>query len=201
MSNTERNSIHTKLDEFKDILAKTSTKSLDLLNPGLAREEVEEKLSDLPFQISPDAVELYTWSDGVHSYGVDKFIDPLEILPGAYYISLDQALYEFNEFYKLKDQCQEIFYQKYFDSFRFLSDHSDGGYSFGRIDSPSNGCIVNLCIHHEWELAYQSLEHLIDTAIECRRRGVFRNHDMPDFEMYFKIGAELNKDMDLWKGY
>jgi hypothetical protein len=74
-----------------------------------------------------------------------------------YFIPLEDALLEFDIVHGMRDELQAIFFEPYRDSFRFLTDWSDGGYSFGRTDLPSEGQIVHLCIHAPWRLAYRDL--------------------------------------------
>jgi hypothetical protein len=183
--------MRTKLDEFRNVLASTNPPVLDSLRPGLFRTQVETGLANLPFRISSDAIELYTWADAAPD-------ELFEILPGAYLIPFDRALSEFREIHPMHRAFDAIFPQRYRDCFRFLGDLSDGGFAFGRIDSPSKGSIVGLCIHAEWRLAFASLEKLIDTAIECYREGVFASSDMPDFDKYYEIGRRSNPDMEYW---
>lgn len=133
---------------------------------------------------------MYEWSNGIGSN--------LEILPGAYLFPLEIAFDQFGTLQSMKDELQRIFYQPYYDCFRFLEDYSDGGYAFGRIDSPSKGKIVGLCIHAKWQIAYNSLSDLLKTAIECYKRGAFDDPDMPDFKMYFRIGKEMNAPLKYW---
>ncbi len=180
------------LERFREVLASTDPDAAAKLQPGLARHSIEKLLSRLPFRITPDAIELYSWANG-------RFDDPLELLPGSYFISLENAIDEFDQLAPMRDELEDIFPQQYRDSFRFLSDFSDGGYAFGAVESPAVGAIVDLVIHHEWKLAFASLEKLIEAAIECRKRGVFRDDDIPDFELYYQIGRELNPEMETWK--
>ena len=147
-----------KLEQFREALAASDPHALTLLRPGLAPDQVEERLSRLPFNITPDAVELYTWADGT-------FEKPVEILPSGYFMGLDDALAEFEQLAPMQDELDAMFPQQYRDCFRFLNDFSDSGYAFGRVDSPSEGKIIDLCIHDKWRLAFESLEKLIDTAI------------------------------------
>ncbi|MHC4743497.1 MAG: hypothetical protein ACYS8Z_16410 [Planctomycetota bacterium] len=183
--------IRNKLEEFREVLAASG--AVGSLLPGLSRDEVEERLSRLPFEISADAIELYTWADG-------PFYDSVEILPGGYLIGLEQTITSFEKLAPMQDELDSIFPQQYRDCLRFLHDLSDGGYAFGRVDSPSEGKIIDLCIHDEWRLAFESLDKLLDTAIECRRRGVFRENDeICDFNLFYSIGRELNPGMETWE--
>ena len=179
-------------DELVAEIRRTNPITAPALRPGLAPDVVREKLASLPFQISPDAVALYSWADGSNG----KF----EMLPGAYFCSLDEALLHFNIRYSAKDQLQGIFFEPHFDSFRFLEDFSDGGYSFGRIDSPSEGQIVSLEIHAPWTIAFRDLAALLRTSIECYRQGLLcPDLDTADFVRYYELAGRMNPDMEAWK--
>jgi len=130
------------------------------LRPGLSLDLIQEKLANLPFRVSDDVIELYSWADGSDS--------AFELLPGGYFISLDEALVDCSMMQEMKDKLLKIFFEPYYDSLRFLSDWSDGGYAFGRIDSPSDGQIVKRCIHEQWAIAYRDLPALLSTAIARR---------------------------------
>ena len=179
---------------FEELVAevqRTSPATAATLRPGLPPELVKEKMANMPFQISADAVALYSWADGA----TGRF----EMLPGAYFIPLEEALLEFDIMHGMRDEMQEIFFQPYRDSFRFLTDWSDGGYSFGRTDSPSEGQIVDLCIHALWKVAYRDLTALLKTSIECYRRGVLSpDSDIADFKAYYELAARMNPGMENW---
>jgi hypothetical protein len=167
--------------------------SAESLRPGLSTEVAKQKLAGLPFQITPDAVALYTWADGADA----RF----EMLPGAFFIPLSEALAEFEEIYGIREELEQIFPERYRDSFRFLSDWSDGGYAFGRMDSPSQGQVVHRCIHASWLLAFHDLADLLKTSIECYRQGVMRSGaDLPDFRAYYKLAARMNPGLENWRG-
>jgi hypothetical protein len=179
---------------FEELLAeiqRASPIAAETLRPGLPPDRVKEKLAKVPFQISPDAVALYSWADGATA--------GLELLPGAYFITLDEALLHFELEHQMKDQLQAVFFEPYFDSFRFLSDLSDGGYSFGRTDSPSEGHIVRLCIHAPWRLAFRDLTAVLKTSIECyRSRVISPVSNTVDFKAYYELAARMNPGMEYW---
>ena len=177
---------------FEELVAevqRTSPATAATLRPGVPPEFVKEKMANMPFQISADAVALYSWADGA----TGRF----EMLPGAYFIPLEDALLEFEIVHGMRDELQEIFFEPYRDSFRFLTDWSDGGYSFGRTDSPSKGQIVCRCIHAPWKLAYRDLTALLKTSIECYRRGVLSS-DVVDFKAYYELAARINPGLENW---
>ncbi len=162
----------------------------NLLGTGLSKDEIDLHLNKLPFKISDDIYYLYEWINGTDYKA--------EILPSGYLLSLEEAVNQFETIYAMKEELQEIFYEQYFDCFRFLSDMSDSGYSFGSLEPPCNGQIIGLGIHHNSEIAFKNLSDLLETAIICYQRGVYRKDDIHDFELYFKIGKELNPDLKYW---
>ena len=173
--------------EAKRVSPSTAT----TLRPGLSRLVIEEKLATLPYKITLGAVSLYESADGADG--------PFELLPGGYFIPLEQALKEFNVFHKLAHEMDEE-EDPHRDCFRFLSDWSDGGYAFGRVDSPSKGRIVKLCIHATWLIGFSDLEHLLKTSIECYRQGIMRTDDRsPDFARFSQLAARLNPGYTVWQ--
>ena len=182
---------------FEELFAeiqRVSPTTAATLRPGLPPELVKEKVISMPFQISSDVVALYTWADGA----TGRF----EMLPGAYFIPLEDALLEFDIMHGMRDEMQEIFFEPYRDSFRFLTDWSDGGYSFGRTDSPSEGQILHLCIHAPWKLAYRDLTALLKTSIECYRRGVISpDSDIANFKAYYELAAIMNPGLENWTAH
>jgi hypothetical protein len=180
---------------FQELLAEVKRVNPSVaatLRPGLPLNSVRVELANLPYRIAPEAASLYEWADGADG--------PFQLLPGAYFIPLQQAMEEFNTFHAMNQELDEIFPQKYRECFRFLSDGSDGGYAFGRIDSPSKGRIVSMCIHAEWLIGFQDLEHLLKTSVECYRQGIMRSgDDLPDVDAFFKLAARLNPGLKAWQ--
>jgi hypothetical protein len=162
-----------------------------MLRPGIKRDAVEKKLAKLPYPITPDAASLYEWADGADG--------EFELLPSGYFIPLKQAMGDFKIDHEFAQDMDEE-KQPYRDCFRFLSDWSDGGYAFGRVDSPSKGRIVSLCIHEPWKIGFSDLEHLLKTSIECYRQGIMRSdHGLADFFKYYKLAARLNPGCKVWR--
>jgi hypothetical protein len=157
------------------------------LRPGLPRDVVEAQLATLPYKITPDAALLYEWADGADG--------PFELLPGGYFIPLAQAMKQFKVFDELAEDLDQD-EEPHRHCFRFLSDWSDGGYAFGRVDSPGEGRIVKLCIHATWQIGFSDLEHLLRTSVECSRQGVIESSD---FKRFHQIAARLNPAYHVWR--
>jgi hypothetical protein len=179
---------------FRELLAearRVNPATAATLRPGLSRDVVKKKLAKLPYRITPDAASLYEWADGADG--------PFELLPGGYFIPLKQALNEFKVFHKLMYLVDEE-EDPHRDCFRFLSDWSDGGYAFGRMDPPSKGRIVKMCIHETWLIGFADLEHLLKTSIKCYRQGIMRSDESsPDFSRFYKLAARLNPGYKVWR--
>jgi hypothetical protein len=161
------------------------------LRSGLERALVEKKLAKLPYQITPDAASLYGWADGADG--------PFELLPGGYFIPLSEAMRDFRVIHKVTRDIDEEEDPYRRDCFRFLSDWSNGGYAFGRVDSPSKGRIIKLCIHAPAEIGFSDLEHLLKTSIECYRRGIMQSDEMCNVVKFYKIAARMNPDCNVWR--
>jgi hypothetical protein len=181
---------------FRELLAevkRVNPSAAATLRPGLKRDLVEKKLAKLPFEITPDAAWLYEWADGADG--------PFELLPGGYFIPLKQAIDQCNELYELFLSIDEEDDPYRRECFRFLSDWSDGGYAFGRVDSPSKGRIVSLEIHAPAQIGFLDLEHLLKTSIECYREGIMESDDgIPDFFAYYKLAKRMNPGCTAWRG-
>jgi hypothetical protein len=179
---------------FRELLAeakRVNPSTAATLRPGLSRDVVEKTLARLPYEITTDVASLYEWADGADG--------PFELLPGGYFIPLEQAMSEFKVFHELAQEMDEE-EDPHRDCFRFLSDWSDGGYAFGRVDSPSKGRIVKLCIHETWLIGFTDSEHLVKTSIECYRQGIMRSADHPpDFTRFYKLAARLNPGYRVWR--
>lgn len=151
--------LQEKLKDYRILVKKYHPELHHNLQPGLSRSNIIELLSQLPFAISPDAIDLYSWANGVK----DKSID---LIPISYFMSLEEAIQQFNLLLPFQDEFENIFPQKFRRSFPFLSDHSDGGFGFGSTEDPCNSKIISYDIHSEWSIGFNSLSDLIETAME-----------------------------------
>lgn len=180
------------ISELLEEVRRVDPGAIEVVRPGVAPERAEQRFAALPYEISRDAASLYEALDCVEPL-------LLGILPGAEFIGFDRALQEFEEIHGIRDELEEIFPEPYRDCFRFLTDRADGGYAFGRIDSPSQGQIISLEIHAPCMLAFPDLEHLLKTSIECYRQGVIRPESgLADFHAYYRLAATMNPAMEKW---
>jgi hypothetical protein len=180
-------------DELRAEVTRVKPASAATLRPGLPSSAIRTELAKLPYQITPEAASLYQWADGADGQ--------LQLLPGAYFVPWRRAMEEFHIFHGMGEEMDAIFPQQYRDCFRFLTDWSDGGYAFGRVDSPSGGQIVSMCIHEEWRIGFKNLEHLLRTSIMCYRDGIIPagEDETPDFDRFYELAARLNPGVELWR--
>ena len=152
------------LEEYRAVIEQYHPELSNALRPGLPRELVIEKLSlCLHFPISEDAIQLYSWADGMSK------CNP-HVIPISFFMPLESAINHFETQVEVLEWAGAP--EKYGDSFKFLSDGSDGGYAFGSLDEPCNGKIIRYNIHDEWTIGFNSLSDLIATAIEAYKRGI-----------------------------
>ena len=169
------------LEEYRGVINQHHPELANALRPGLPRELVIEKLSlCLDFPVSEDAIQLYSWADGMSG------CKP-HVIPISYFMPLESAISLF--------ETQAGASEKYGDSFKFLSDGSDGGYAFGSLNEPCNGKIIRYNIHDEWTIGFNSLSNLIATAIEAYKRGLM-NEDGEWCSIQFSdLVEELNPEL------
>jgi len=180
--------------ELLDAVRRFNPDALKSLRPGLPLDFLKRRFATLPYEVTTDAMSLYALTDSLDW--------SFEMLPGGYFIPFGEAFGEFEQIHGIRHELEQIWPERYRDCFRFLTDKSDGGYAFGRIDSPTRGHIVSLEIHAPWLLAFRDLEHLLRTSIECYRQGVMRTDSgAPDFDAYYKLAARMNPGMEAWTAH
>lgn len=103
--------------------------SVEVLEPGLTYEEIEERVTELPFRLPKEVYELYQWRNGT-CYGEEDFAG---FFDGLAFISLESALQKYNELIEYanewaeKNWCDpnEIWSLNWFPLFYKEVDHED----------------------------------------------------------------------------
>ena len=67
--------------------------SVEVLEPGLTYEEIEERVADLPFCLSQEVYELYQWRNGT-CYDEEELA---RFFHGRAFLSLESALEKYEE--------------------------------------------------------------------------------------------------------
>ena len=155
------------LAEYRSVVEEFHPELAAAFCPGLSRDEIVEKLElTLHFPVSDDAIELYSWADGMDPGKCEPHVIPI-----SFFMPLQSAI----DLFEIQRGLAGNFPEKYEDSFQFLSDGSDGGYGFGSIDEPCNGRIIRFNIHDDRTVGYNSLGDLFETAIEAYKTGLLED--------------------------
>lgn len=70
---------------------------VSLLQDGLSRDAVERKTKDLPIKLPSELLELYSWRNGTR-VPKGSVLNDLHLLPGYYFLSLEDAISSYNAF-------------------------------------------------------------------------------------------------------
>ena len=175
------------LEEYRAVIEQYHPELSNALRPGLPRELVIEKLSLCRhFPISEDAIQLYSWADGI-----DLSKGEPHVIPFSFFMPLESAINLFET-----QVCEGAgASEKYGDSFKFLSDGSDGGYAFGSLDEPCNGQIIRYVPHDEWIIGFRSLSDMIETIIEAYKRGLVDEDGEWSSIQFSDLAKELNPEL------
>jgi cell wall assembly regulator SMI1 len=84
-------SIIRSLRTIEAHLARLRRPVMQLLQPGLSREQIEKHEAKLQFKLTPDLVNLYRVRNGTAAREGD-IIDDLWFFPGFYLLSLEEAV-------------------------------------------------------------------------------------------------------------
>ena len=68
-------------------------KTVTLLQPGLALEQIQEQVGELPFRLPQEVYELYQWRNGVKIEGYDSIPESMYFIPPHFwFLSLEDAI-------------------------------------------------------------------------------------------------------------
>jgi hypothetical protein len=134
-----------------------------------------------------------------------------EILPGWELCSFERAMEtykvvkdmnapesEFQNYLKRMYGDEQNHIEKYWNNFLLLTDYSDGGCGIGSMNTDFGGMIIVHEIHAPWRVGFQNMDKLIETALVCRKSGVWKSIDDIDWLLYAEIGKKLNPECEHW---
>lgn len=142
------------------------------LRPGLARDDIEEQVKDLPFNLPEEVYQLYEWHDG----NVDRLVFEnydflsLKAAIGAYYESLGEISYH--------NKKEAYFFEQSFPVFQLWSE--SGVLLCVVCNSYDNYPIRLLDLScKDYSLRYHNLTDLIlHTAEWYELAQYYKNHDV-----------------------
>ncbi|MBF0353400.1 MAG: hypothetical protein HQM11_20405 [SAR324 cluster bacterium] len=190
--------LHQYLDEIVDYLSQYGYFLRDWLQPGIHPKQVLSQLNILPFKVSQEIIQIYSWRNGTR---IDPFGN-IELFPMFIFSSLEHVIHHLME-----DQVIEIIFNSY--DFYFFPIFGDSfGDSFGikgnherthaspiiKIDDDGYGPNV----------LFGSLTQMMETLVSCYREGAFFVKDgslSADYDRYGEIALRLNPEIEYWHKY
>lgn len=173
--------ISTLTDALKRILSWLQQNQLEcaeLLQPGLTTEEINEKVSGLPFQLPKEVYELYQWHNGTSS--------DTEFFPGYWFIPLELAVETYYEnmsiegknkkSYEKDNNLDKLPYVECWNQYWFPLFELDGQvYLLACNDNPQDTATVwnyfPEFVHPE--LRYENLTAMMLTIAGCYETGAY----------------------------
>ena len=138
-----------------------------------------------------------------------------EVLPGWHPCALesaiaDHAIYKdmntpgsrhqlmLEQMFGAEPHVPDKYIEPLWDNFCILSDGSDGGCGIGAQGASYRGRVVVRAIHAPWEIGFQSLDKLIDTAIAHRKARIWDAEGGIDWGMSRDIARAINPECSYW---
>lgn len=153
------------LDELVELIEAKGIQISEDLKPGLTSDEINGKVSVLPFRIPDELYELYSWHNGQNADGI------LPLFRGSSLISLDEALNDYYIVQTYKEDPEDDYL-----SHCFPFAHDDGGIYVLPASSqpmyPELSCPV-IDIHEGIEVLYTSFIHMLVTIKTCFQEGAY----------------------------
>ncbi|RBP41494.1 hypothetical protein DES53_107327 [Roseimicrobium gellanilyticum] len=172
--------------ELRETMAVVSTELASSFAPGIPAEEAKQLLTKIQFTPGEELLELYSLANG--SSGA---IPLVEILPGAYFQSLEYAINTFENTTPITECWGPLA-----SSLVVLTDH--GGSGYGVRPKTDGGRVVNLGIHEPPSIEFNSLAEMLELSLLCYREGVFTWADGmtdADFQKYSELDEEFKRSL------
>ncbi|MDP9933828.1 hypothetical protein J2T11_000152 [Paenarthrobacter nicotinovorans] len=166
-----------------------------LLKPGISAESIRDRLSNRDLSPGPDLETLYGWHDGTQVHP-GAILNDLHLLPGYFFLSLDDALEVYERFV---DQFQE--------NPNWFPILADGGSSYSFVDCSN---VTEQPVYRfnfdddEHKVEFRSIRDMLATYAEAYIKGFFFVDENGWIEMdddaYWDLAAEMNPTAPYWQG-
>ncbi|NEQ52390.1 MAG: SMI1/KNR4 family protein [Leptolyngbya sp. SIO3F4] len=94
-------SLISSLEKIFDIWQQDREDLIELLQPGLKVQEIQERLANLPFKLSQEFHHLYQWRNGIQASTVYDFA--FDFIPGYLFLPLADALKKYESIEEFKN--------------------------------------------------------------------------------------------------
>lgn len=161
---------------------------INYLQPGLSRDEIEDLVKDLPFQIPSELYELYQWRNGARDGDLGQ--ETAWIFGNWTFKPLEQVVAQYKEaFVKYQQNKNYSKYQRksYFNNFKYLNIFYDATFyhiGFVMISKILDFCPVIWQYFDEGELVihkkFTNIVTMMQTIAECYETGTYYIHPTED---------------------
>jgi hypothetical protein len=153
------------LSQILNHTAKVNPSLRDILQKGLSKTQLKEKIRTFPFCLPQEVEELYQWRDGMPA-DVDNFL-----FHDHYFPSLDKAIaeYQMNLSWRVIGDDDPTIVPNLLPLFSFQSAFY-GVYCGSKEQDEAPIYFV----HHGEELVYENLTTMLSAILECYETGAYR---------------------------
>ncbi|QUY41458.1 SMI1/KNR4 family protein [Acaryochloris marina] len=165
----------SSLEKILDVWKQDRADFIELLQPGLNIQDIQQYVSNLPFQLPQEVYQLYHWRNGVQ---ILEFHDiSLDFIPGFWFLPLAETLKTYKHLKEFKKNCTFLKDKAYHRPwFPILS--SDLGYFL--VLGDRNTFISSPVFFLSWnsgdltfETRYPSLTSMMTVIAECYESGAY----------------------------
>ena len=137
------------LDRIQNWLQQNKPSYAYSLQPGLAYEEIEEKVKNLPFRLPKEVYELYQWRNGMRTRKGEKIA---QFFHRYTFLSLEDAIDEYNQLIGLWDNS-ELDYKWDKDLYEELAEMVDmtNGFIIPELNKEENELQVEIVNADIWK--------------------------------------------------
>ncbi|MBX2821196.1 MAG: hypothetical protein KTR29_15985 [Rhodothermaceae bacterium] len=176
MQTSNIDSINTKLEVLERLLVERGL-PVQELNPGLTRDEIEKKVTDLSYPFPEELYQLYMWKNGTKE-GSDLFL-----FRDQQFSSLEEGINN-QAWLKLYGVSNAFPFASFEGAFYVLPAEE---FAFHQnLERP----VVS--VFEGVEVYFYSLEHLLDTQISWMKENVFPESDSSNYELEMPIWQRHN---------
>ena len=188
-------SIEQHVDGILQHLTRMEMPVVHLMQDGLPRNEIQDRLGREGFMLPVEAQRIYACKNGTRVQEGD-LLDELHFFPGFYLMSLEDAIASYKAF-QVDDRWDQSWYPIF----------ANGGGDFYAIvcsqEETDSGPVLGFIIgEHQQDIEYESLTTMLETIEACYDQGVFylsdKGHLDADDLAQAQIAKRCNPSIDLY---
>ena len=188
------------LNQILDFTASNNSEIPNLFNLGLSISTIEKIAEVLPFKLTNEIIELYTWRDGTSNL--------TDVMANNFFMPLSMAIETYKEMISLEestcDETEELGCVWRVDWLPIF--YLDAvNYFVSCKDDESYGKVYEYEIGGEPELIFSNLTTMMKATLECYQNGVYKVEpqntflSLIDYHETYKIFAKIDPLIDHWQ--